>query len=85
MRTPRAPAQQGAAGNAGGKGCEDMNHFRMTKGKSKQSSPSQKQSRPADAAFDVWLNRSLHQLYDDVAKEPVPEELLKLIQEHRDK
>ena len=85
MRTPRASAQQRSAEDAGGGGGEDMYHFRMTKRKSKQPASSQKQSRPADAAFDVWLQRGLHQLYDDIAKEPVPEELLKLIQEHRDK
>jgi hypothetical protein len=43
------------------------------------------QSRPSDAAFDVWLNRGLHKLFDDVANEPIPEELLKLIEEDRKK
>ena len=32
-------------------------------------------------AFDIWLQRGLHQLYDSVAKEPVPDELLKLIEQ----
>jgi hypothetical protein len=36
-----------------------------------------------DQAFDLWLHRSLHQLYDRVAAEPLPEELLKLIEEDR--
>ena len=36
-------------------------------------------------AFDIWLNRGLHQLYDDVAKEPIPSELLRLIEEDRSK
>ena len=36
-------------------------------------------------AFDIWLQRSLHQLYDDIAQEPVPDELLKLIEEDRKK
>jgi len=44
-----------------------------------------KQSRPTDAAFDVWLNRGLHQLFDDVANEPVPAELLKLIEDDQKK
>jgi hypothetical protein len=40
--------------------------------------------KPAgDAAFDLWLQRGLHRLYDEVAREPVPEELLRLIE--RDK
>lgn len=41
-------------------------------------------SRPGvDAAFDIWLQRGLHALYDGVAAEPIPAELLKLIEEDR--
>ncbi|MDI3307583.1 MAG: hypothetical protein QJR07_10825 [Acetobacteraceae bacterium] len=36
-----------------------------------------------DRAFDLWLRRGLHQLYDTVAKEPIPEALLRLINEDR--
>ncbi len=35
--------------------------------------------------FDIWLDRKLHQMYDDVASEPIPEELLKLIEDDRAK
>ncbi len=38
-----------------------------------------------DAAFDLWLRRGLHAMYDDVAREPVPEELLRLIEQDRQK
>ncbi|MFC7475962.1 hypothetical protein ACFQS7_16440 [Dankookia sp. GCM10030260] len=34
-----------------------------------------------DNAFDLWLRRGLHQLYDTVAKEPIPDELLRMIEE----
>lgn len=34
-----------------------------------------------DEAFDVWLQQGLHKLYDSVANEPVPDELLKLIEQ----
>ncbi len=34
-------------------------------------------------AFDIWLQRGLHQLYDSVAKEPIPDELLNLIEQDR--
>ena len=61
-----------------------MNHFTMTQRKSRSPLPQRRQSRPADAAFDLWLNRGLHKLYDEVAREPVPDELLKLIEENRD-
>ncbi len=60
-----------------------MNHCRMTQRKSKQPQTSRRQVKPVVAAFDVWLQRSLHQLYDDIAREPIPEELLKLIEEDR--
>lgn len=36
-------------------------------------------------AFDLWLRRGLHKIYDDVANEPIPEELLKLIEDDRSK
>lgn len=31
-------------------------------------------------AFDTWLDRQLHQMFDRVAKEPIPEDLLRLIE-----
>ncbi len=36
-------------------------------------------------AFDLWLRRGLHKIYDNVANEPIPEELLKLIEDDRSK
>lgn len=41
------------------------------------------EERRPEAAFDMWLQRGLHQLFDQVAKEPIPEELLRLIESHR--
>jgi hypothetical protein len=61
-----------------------MNTLRMTDRKTPPPGKP-KQSRSSDAAFDVWLNRGLHKLFDDVANEPIPEELLKLIEEDRKK
>ena len=65
-----------------GPGQTGMNHFSMTQRKKSQAP---QQSRPVDAAFDLWLNRGLHQLFDDVANEPIPDELLKLIEEDQKK
>jgi hypothetical protein len=44
-----------------------------------------KPPREGEAAFDLWLQRGLHQTFDSVAREPLPEELLKLIEEDRRK
>jgi hypothetical protein len=38
-----------------------------------------------DAAFDVWLKRGLHQMYDPVTREPIPEALLRLIRADQDR
>lgn len=38
-----------------------------------------------DAAFNLFLQRGLHAMYDEVAREPIPEELLRLIEQDRSK
>ncbi len=63
------------------------------RGRKAMSSMGQPQSsaRSADpttvtqAAFDIWLQHGLHQMFDPVAQEPVPEELLRLIEADRSK
>lgn len=66
-----------------------MKHLVMTRPKQPPATSSLRetgsnQSVP-DAAFDLWLQRSLHQLFDRVAKEPIPEELVRLIEQDRKK
>jgi hypothetical protein len=48
-----------------------------------QSPAHGKKSRKTEAAFDLWLQKGLHEIYDSVAREPIPDELLKLIEEDR--
>ncbi len=58
----------------------------MTQGKERRDgsqSPSKRERRKPEAAFDLWLTRGLHKLFDDVAKEPIPDELLKLIEDDK--
>ena len=40
--------------------------------------------RRGQGAFDVWLQRGLHKLFDDVASEPIPDDLLRLIEDDRE-
>ena len=40
---------------------------------------------PQGDAFDLWLQQGLHELFDDIANEPVPEALLKIIEAGRPK
>jgi hypothetical protein len=59
-----------------------MKHHPMGQKSTRPRSAGRKPGK-ADAAFDVWLQRSLHRMFDDVAQEPVPEDLLKLIEDDR--
>lgn len=46
--------------------------------------PTQENSTMRDETpFGVWLSRGLHKLFDDIAHEPIPEELLRLIEDDR--
>lgn len=38
---------------------------------------------PEDDAFDLWLRESLRTAFDDIASEPIPEDLLRMIEEDR--
>ncbi len=39
----------------------------------------------ADSAFDSWLRGKLHAIFDGVAQEPLPDELVRLIEQDRDR
>ena len=41
------------------------------------------QQATVENAFDAWLKRGLRQLYGPVTEEPIPEALLKLIEQDR--
>lgn len=62
-----------------------MKQSRMTDGKEKPGRKSNLQSRPTDSAFDNWLNRGLHELFDGVMNEPVPPEILHIVQDDNKK
>ncbi len=50
------------------------------KGRSQSTSP---RKGKGENAFDMWLQRGLHQMFDEAASEPIPEELLRLIEDDR--
>jgi hypothetical protein len=65
-----------------------MKHFTMTRRKESRLSEVPPQG-PApvsrtEGAFDLWLQRELHRLFDGVAREPIPPELLRLIEQDRE-
>ena len=38
-----------------------------------------KSKPPTERPFDMWLQKQLHAMYDEIAAEPLPDELLNLI------
>lgn len=61
-----------------------MKHRLMAQPPEKPPSVVSRKPRKTGAAFDLWLQRGLHQLFDDVTREPIPEELLRVIEEDRE-
>lgn len=53
--------------------------------KTPKPDPAARPTEGVKSAFDVWLDRGLHRMFDEVAQEPIPEELLKLIEADRKK
>jgi hypothetical protein len=39
----------------------------------------QRAKAPAERPFDLWLQKQLHAMYDEIASEPLPDDLLNLI------
>ena len=58
----------------------DMDRSDSRKPRSKPATAARPPGHAAEDAFDLWLQRGLHQLYDSVAAEPIPAELLRLIE-----
>ena len=56
-----------------------MKQFKMPDRKEPPRKKLNPKSSPSDSAFDKWLNRGLHELFDDAINEPIPPEMLKLL------
>lgn len=39
-----------------------------------------KTKSPAERPFDMWLQKQLHAMYDEIAAEPLPDDLVNLIE-----
>ena len=50
---------------------------------SRRDSDASKLHQGDERPFDLWLRKQLHAMYDGVAKEPLPDDLLKLIEDDR--
>ncbi|WP_181441966.1 NepR family anti-sigma factor [Swingsia samuiensis] len=57
----------------------------MTGGDQSKPSSGKPEDDNKESPFAIWLSRELHQLFDDVANEPIPDSLLNLIEKDRNK
>lgn len=44
-----------------------------------RSPPGRPAPRGSERPFDMWLQKQLHAMYDEIASEPLPDDLLSLI------
>jgi len=44
------------------------------------SARSKGMNAPAEKPFDMWLHKQLHAMYDEIAAEPLPDDLINLIE-----
>ena len=72
---PTRPERPGSGGN------EDRTPSRKRRGQTAANRSGSGEEE--DDAFDLWLRQSLHDAFDSVAAEPIPEDILSLIEEDR--
>ena len=80
-RKPTIPPEttgDGASGDAGQTSAQPVSEGLPEAG-------SLRSSEPAPTAFDLFVERGLHAIYDGVLAEPIPDELLRLIEDDRRK
>jgi hypothetical protein len=58
---------------------------RRTPATDAKASSGDKNAPRMDQPFDHWLHKQLHEMYDAIAKEPLPDDLMRLIDQDADK
>lgn len=56
---------------------------RRTPPEAKQPTGERNTTPRMDQPFDHWLHKQLHEMYDAIAKEPLPDDLLRLIDQDK--
>jgi hypothetical protein len=56
------------------------NDNKPLKGRAGDAVRGKKMKSATERPFDMWLQKQLHAMYDEIASEPLPEDLLMLIE-----
>ena len=59
--------------------CAMADDDKPNKNKTPVTPPRSKMKSPEERPFDLWLHKQLHAMYDEIASEPLPNDLLNLI------
>jgi hypothetical protein len=60
--------------------CAMANDNKPQKDRAAEAARDKKVKAPAERPFDMWLQKQLHAMYDEIAAEPLPDDLVKLIE-----
>jgi hypothetical protein len=73
-----------------GQGSAEFSSFRVKYAMANDNKPQKDQAdpsaleknmkAPAERPFDMWLHKQLHAMYDEIAAEPLPDDLIDLIE-----
>jgi hypothetical protein len=56
------------------------NDNKPQKDRAEPSAREKNMKAPAERPFDMWLHKQLHAMYDEIASEPLPDDLVNLIE-----
>ena len=56
------------------------NDNKPQKDRAADSARNEKMNAPSERPFDMWLQKQLHAMYDEIAAEPLPDNLVSLIE-----
>lgn len=65
--------------------CAMANDNKPQKDRADELARNKKVKAPAERPFDMWLQKQLHSMYDEIAGEPLPDDLLGLIERDAEK
>lgn len=65
--------------------CAMANDNKPQKDRAGDPARDKKVKAPAERPFDMWLQKQLHAMYDEIAAEPLPNDLISLIERDAEK
>ena len=65
--------------------CAMANDNKPQRDRAENAARNKKVKPPTERPFDLWLEKQLHAMYDEIAAEPLPDDLVNLIERDANK